>query len=276
MLYLKKAFCLLLCLACVTLAACTPAGTNSANRTVTENDIYKIYVEDGQWYMDVKEEKIHTGVGYDPLRNMIIFKSPAEMKSDLLTGQFTEIERNQIKNMGSGKMVDLDTLFSLVYPEDLKGYEVAWYGGWYEFNIKNKASQVICRVVPLSQEEAASRQKRYENWIEAYLVGKFSYDYEDIRVETEPERNATIYYYTTRFMGYEVKDCIYKIEDGDRIIVVFESYYLNGNGDASLPTHFECCYIDDDQCFFLTSPGGYEMPSVEWLTAFDLVPYVEE
>ena len=285
MLYLKKVCCLLLCLACVTLAACTPAvniGANNANSrpdgTVTENDIYKIYIEDGQWYMDVKEEmEPEKGGFFDGPPPVVVFTSLAEMKSDLLTGQFTDEEWEEIKELGSGELVNLDTLLTSVYPNTLDSYTIEWDRRGYAFRLVDADSETECQLFEVTTDTATDKTVTYHNWLE-HLVSVYSYlERETVRVETEAERNATSYYWTV-WDGEEVKDCVYTIEQNDRTFYVHERYSLSGSAipSADVPQSITMYCISDNQCYKLVVRRLAERPSVEWLTAFDLVPYVEE
>jgi len=286
MMQFKKVCCLWLCVVCVTLAACAPAdmlstsGTDAEqDRVVTEDERYKIYVEDGQYYLEFKISEDERSVylnAIDPQFRDVEFDSLAEMKNDIMTGQFSPRERDHIMTFDPGLIVNPNALLSPVYPENLGDYKVLWNGDWYGFVIEGTDGQGEVNFNLYPHESAARSAELYENWLESYLVEREGYSYEEIRVETESERNATVYYYTTKRNNLEHKDCIYRIDDGDREIYVREKYRKEPGDTTFGLEYLDCYYMSDNQCMTMWTYSITERPSVEWLTSFDLVPYVEE
>ena len=285
----KKVCCLLLCAVCVALAACAPAGnvgTNNAtprqDGTVVENDRYKVYVEDGQWYMEVKELDLPPELISDPYTRTVEFKSVEEMKSDILTVHFTEKEWGEISayvRVKSEKerkieISNIDELFAPVYPDPYNSYTVEWFFTYYTFHIKEKFTKNGSSLSVRSMTFFENITERFDNWPE-YIVSTHKLENDNIRIETEEERNATAYYFTTN-SGIEYMDRLYTVEQDGRIFYIREQYRGDESTALSLETPKRIdvySVINNNYCYHLITSGRH---SVEWLTSFGVVPYVEE
>lgn len=278
MLHLKKVCCLLLCLVCLALTAC-----NSTD-VLVENEKYKLYTKDGTFYMSIKEvdvEETPEDLFINRAFRSVSFASVAEMKSDILTGNFTEEEWREIswwvKEPMEFEIMDLNALLepvypdsSIVYPSEIK-CKVAWSRfARYSFSIYEVYGNLTCSLSPSTRETNETWADRYLNWKD-YLVEEYSsVEADDVRVEQEAERNATVYY------REEYKDCIYTIEKDGRLFYVHEEYRLISGTTPGVfkdtPTT-TTVYGEYNGQYYKLKVNSRERPSIELLTSFGLVPY---
>jgi len=275
----KKVCCLLLCVVCVALAACSPS-----EQTVVENDRYKIYTKDGAYYFLFKDSDKSSAGQTDGAVKIpsVTFKTLAEMKNDILTCSFTESEWGEINRFAEWhpefEICNLNALHAPIYPAPLDGYTVEWFFAFHRFLITDTDSQVLCHLEERPQEIIEMWAERLNNWTDYRVSQGYVDTHEDIRVEVETERNATSYYWPGGTCD-EIKDCIYTIEKDNQVFYIREQYYLYSNNrepSAEIPRAIFLYCEGGNQSYCLSIYNPTERPSVEWLTSFGVVPYVEE
>lgn len=260
---LKKIICSLLCLLCLPLSACAPT-----EEIVAENDVYRILIKDGEFYMEMKNTDNPDSDGEAEAPPVIVFESLAEMKNDILTGQFTELEWREIERFRGGKIVNLDTLLKPIYPNSLNGYSVQWYGEIYSFRLKGPGAYQYS-FYPMTEED----------FNEAFNLRHERYLENAERVEIDPQTNGKIYI-NEMFNGDIWKNHLYTKEIDGRIFYIDELYVLDIDYMETFKEVPSNLYI-----YAPDSAGHYyglhistldEIPSDEWLANFGFAPYVED
>ena len=264
----KKVFCLVICLTCILLTACT-----SAENVVVENDKYKILIEHGQYYLELKETKSdYDGFGVVCEAPPVVkFKSVAEMKSDIISGEFTIEEWREIKRFGSGKMVNLDTLFTPIYPDSLADYTVWWEGSGYGFDLADDHTEMECKFFMRSKEHYDSSIRACEKYYQSVCD----------REETDLETNARIYtVLPVTEDGTITKFRVYSKKIEGRMFFVEETHFLDSNCSEDfeeVPSSIKIHASDSEGHYYslyIYDPADFL--SDEWLARFGFVPYVED
>ena len=178
----------------------------------------------------------------------------------------------------SREICDINQLFEPIYPESFDTYTVKWMFTFYEFHMEDTKSGINVEVRNLRQEVFERLIAEMQNWPETLVLYAYVDTTEDVRTEREAERNAMVYYWDTR-SGKEKKECIYTIEKDGQIFYVYEQYSLSeGDGEfsAEVPQEVSVYGEYNGQYYSVDGSGFTERPSIEWLTSFGMVPYVED
>lgn len=246
----------------------------------SESMPYDILVEDETWYLVMKGKYAQDPSDYgswELFEECVEFKSMAEMKNDLETGNFTEEELEMISgyitdSKGRLPICDLTALIEPTYPSDFVYQTITWTGRSYTFSLDVNESIVRGDLY------ADFQFKNQRDW--KYSVDFYS-NYEEqedsiLKVTTEPERNAKVYYFTM-FGDRGKKNVYYTIETGSKQLYIWEEYdeMYSINRDPSVPWKILIYGKQDETYFYVSMRDFKERPTVEWLSEFGVKHYVD-
>lgn len=278
-------------LAVVLLTGCAAASVEQApsvEQTPSQpvDKPYELIVENGDNYLllddslpeygsrDDYDYPYHALINYAPAG--IFFSTVEEMKSDILSGNFTSRdELSALEGMDINddlKVRIFNHIYSPVMPEDASIDKVLWQGETYRFIVATPLDDVKFEVI--SKEEYDKAISRLDNMYD---------DDEDIIMldETvEEDRNATVrtfaYREGTTQEGDKLTKKIYTLNEGEKSLLVCESYQTEKDQDTEL-TGISVRGVENGVYFQVTmswdpQPLSVEQrPSVEWLSAWGVI-----
>ena len=168
---------------------------------------------------------------------------------------------------GTIEICNLENLYECVMPSGMKLKNVVWRGDSYYFNF---TSETVWGAIYCCDEDAVQTEMVYKDFLSNPLVTI-------TKQEVIEERAAEVYYYTTSVA--ELKAICYEIHEGEKHMLVQETYVLGGDCDleksSTVPLRIQFWGTDNSGWFYGGLHGLTERPSVEWLSQFGLKDYVE-
>lgn len=273
-------------LAAVLLTGCTAASVEQTPSQPVEDKPYELIVENGDNYLLLDDSLPEYGSreDYDYPYHAYIYYAPAgiefstveEMKSDILSGNFTSIdERKALEGFDENddlKVRIFNHIYSPVMPEDTSIDKVIWLGETYHFIMATPLENV--RFYILSKEE-------YDEAISG-LDNMYDDDEDIIMLEetVEEDRDATVrtfaYREGTTQEGDKLTKKIYTLNEGEKSLLVCESYQTEKDEDTEL-TSVTVWGVENGVYFRVymswhAQPLSAEQrPSVEWLSAWGVI-----
>ena len=207
----------------------------------------------------------------------VFFNSMKEMKDAIANVDFTEEQleefakrlRKQDQREGKLHFLNIDNLYEPIYPSDLK-LTVKCMGRSYQWILTNSTGSKHISMSPHMGQYRSERET-----VEAYI--KSLEDEEILSVTNISDRNSTAIEYIDGH-GNNVKSIYYKIETGEKNLIVLETVYLNEISEDNK------IYFKDKIQIYGEQSGNYfsfsifktdERPSVEWLSQFGIKEYVD-
>lgn len=263
-----------LCIVVVLLCSC-------ATPTLVEHENYKIYKEDGKWYLEEfpdnsSKTQEKTGSTENSSNECMAIVAPkfntlSEMREAIIGGtlsksQITALRACTGNENDSLEIYDPYKMKNLATPEDIKYDYVYLEGDYYSFQFSGE--NIIGYIVCCDKEEY---EKTYQN---KYGITKK----QSIISETVvSERNARVVHSETG--AGEFNDVFYTIttKRGDTLYVK-EQYALsyfdetrNDEVSETIPQNIRLFGNNGSNYYFGWFKGFEERPSVEWLQSFGLV-----
>lgn len=256
-------------------------------------DHYNVVVKNGNYAIcdvDVPQSEPSSSLDDIQVRMLadmyVYFDSISEMKSDILSGTFSDDELRAIGRMrrdssGTITIPDLSELYEPTFPSTFKGYRVRWSGDEYifsmltdddidydieQYSIKNNKMIEFyraCATMRLCTED------HYRSTLDYFI------DYEQKKqcritdIVYDPERAATEYY----LVQPVCKVVIYEIQTPNKTLHIKETY---SNMNSDTPNNIEFCGIEDGVCFtgqIKHVNSWMERPSIEWLSGFGITKH---
>ena len=271
---------IIFCLICswlLTLCACGQPNSDilSEDGIYSENESYKMYIEDGKWYIEFPET---SAVSKDSANmsgtiSYPVFDSAADMKQMLSSKEMPDSMVQKLKAVcvADGRkrleLCDPNKICELTTPEGVLYERVSLYGASYSFRFgKYDLGYVNC----VDEESYDKRfEKMYLNAIgEDYTV------YSDAIVE---DRNARVVHASNS--NCELKKIFYKITVEELEICVVETYVFKffsnlvlEKTSETVPLRIDFFGYDGENHWYGWFTGFEERPSVEWLSSFRLTP----
>ena len=279
--WVALAACVTLCL-CGTLVAYLFADTYNNAPIITdgiysENESYKMYIEDGKWYIELKEKMfddvISTNDFYISVVARPFYDSAADMKKVLTSKElpdsfikmckawFVADGRKRIEIGNPNKICELKTPEGLRY--DAVGVDVTCYG--FHFN-KGETTGTIY----------TGNKESYDKSFEKEYVNFPSNGNKVTGETTTEERNARVV--LTSNAVTDQKHVFYKITAGESEIYVIEQYILkyhdvrDKDTSDTVPRKIYLYGNNGTDYWFGWFIDFEERPSVEWLSSFGLEP----
>ena len=245
----------------------------------SENESYKMYIEDGKWYIELKEEVFDSVISTNDFYISVVarpfYDSAADMKKVLTSkelpdgfiktckGWFVEDGRKRLEIGDPNKICELKTPEGLTY--DAVGVDVTCYG--FHFN-KGETTGTIY----------TGNKESYDRSFEKEYVSFPSNGNMVTSETTTEERNARIVFSSNSVT--DQKHIFYKITAGESEIYVIEQYILkyydvdDEDEDTSdtVPSKIYLYGNDGANYWFGWFRGVKERPTVEWLSSFGLEP----
>lgn len=263
-----------LCLVVALLCSC-------ATPTLVEHENYKIYKEDGKWYLELPPDKyeqywndwqeeytsedayIHYAAPIPPM-----FNTFSEMQEKIVSGDIP-FERlaalwEMIKDNDVLETLNPYDLQNVKAPKELECTSILWYGDRYGFSFTGK--EISGNVHYCTKEIYEEKyDAEMENWEQSWFT-----IISDTKVR---KRNARVVCYTTG--SAELKSVFYTVKSKyGETLHIKEEYTLsssNGTGTDTIPTSIEIFGEGRNTYFYSRFRGFQERPSVEWLQSFGLV-----
>ena len=255
---MKKMICLLI-IAVLFISGCSSSG-------------YQLLNKDGNYYI-LLDSQTESGSDMELFaRPTITFSSFKEMRSDILTGNFTNAELQQLSlfqkdDSGAVRICNIDKLYEPTYPSDFDTLSIKWHGYYYNYELFGNS-------FPNGLNMDLIPEKRYtinEDPI-AYYSNNLTNGASITSVTKTSDRNATIIEYTTPD-NRPIQVVWYRIETDSKTILVYETYDPSKATDSLL--HVELYGAQAGQYFEFFYLNPPERPSLEWLSQFGIREYVE-
>jgi len=245
------------------------AGCSSAN--------YKLIERNGNYYIRLSNVPADSPLSSDvsgtlEIRPAVIFHSIKEMKNDILTGNFTDKELQQIANFnknaaGNILVCDVNKLYEPMLPSDFTSLKVTWWGSSYEFLLSGSSIAPTSTFFTfISSNEYANREDpvTFMQTLDTGIVIE--------SITPISERNATVVEYQVS-ASHSIRLVSYKILTPVKTLVIYEYYLYNGN--EYVFNNLEIWGKQANQCFHIGMYSPTERPSIEWLSQFGIREYVE-
>lgn len=245
----------------------------------TKDSGYRLIERDGKLYIyfeNTDTDGSQNGASVSVESLALPFGSFAEMRSDILNGDFSEDELLHIKGNirtcyrkeGELPVCNLDALYQLEFPEGLPEPTIMWTGPDYWQDIESDYAFVTAYH---SSGYNISREKEYV--MIDYLLNNENIVVTD--VQEEADRNAKVCYYENR--RGENKSVFYEIEKNNKTYYVCENFYLwDDDYVEGVPRTIRIYFEEGDYAGYIYVTHLVERPSVEWLTSFDFYEYTGE
>lgn len=272
---MKHRFVVVICLVLSLLCGCGQSGQPS-KEIYSENELYKMYKEDGKWYIEFLQPADGEDSNAPSNNNIAItypqFDSAIDLANMLKSGNIPD---EYIRVLRSGKsnnvleISDPNKICDLKMPNSLEYKYVSWHGDAYHFEIEKEDFIGYIDCYDVIQDQYTRKFEEYQNFPnENHTVTS------DITVE---DRNARIVYSYTSTC--EQKNILYKITAGKSEIYVRETYVIQNLDDEltfivsdTIPYTINVWGSDETHYWHGWFMGFKERPSVEWLSSFRLVP----
>lgn len=201
---------------------------------------YRLVNEDGMYYAVIQDSgEESTYMGCEPLPE-IYFDSIEEMKSDFLSGNFTDEELDKLAKIskschrGRIPLGDLDSLPEMTYPDFFTLSRVSIYPSGYDYHLLSDQSlSETCFTIILENHYDSYIKTYHEEFeiLESYdpAPNRFDYYYDQ-------DRDAHVFTYEKKLNDgnfHYIKAVLYSFTEGDRTYHVRESYY---DGQFDVPT----------------------------------------
>ena len=246
------------------------------------NDYYKIFREDGRFYLQLTKygASFYTGDDGDLLSSGETprFASVAEIKERMIAGDFTEEEIIQITYYGPGKLIkdcmDFDNLYDAVLPLDTHFRCVMWPGGNY-YKLYFASYDDLSGYITSMDSSEFLHYDEYVN--KEYYESNIYFTYIFRKSERLSDRNATAYYYSQEVpRGFnDFVDLWYEVTDQSKTLYVQECYELSEYQRNGIPNEINVLGKDGEYFYKIVIEETKKRPTEDWLLSFGLKSYVE-
>ena len=282
---MKLKFAIALCLIVSLLCACGQPNSDIPieDGVYSENESYKMYIEDGKWYIeffepsDAENNSSKEMSGYSEVSPPSpVFDSAADMKEMLTREELPDSLVQQLKATLVGRkrleLCDPNKICELTTPEDFAydvvGIDVRAYS--YRFHKQDSIGVIY-----------STNKEVYDEAFETEYLNFANENYTITSETTTEDRNARVVYSSTPATNQ--KHILYKITAGESEIYVVEQYVLRRLDDGgtgtrfsivsdTIPKRIDIFANDGTNYWYGWFMGFEERPSVEWLSSFRLVP----
>ena len=234
---------------------------------------YVLEYENDKCYMSFKGERkveekddllIHRflGINFDSLeqlKNTIINNKFTDRQLDIIRRDFVDKDTKKIQICNPNK------LFQVVYPEKFEVTKFIWKGLTYAWILDNEESSLSMSYITKEGFDSLYKQEISE-------IGELA---TITKTEKIDDRNSTVSYYTT--VAGEFKRVCYKLEQGEKILYVAETYYLKGytdyiknNVSLDVPKYITILGEQKNEYFRVFLSKLEQRPSEEYLLEFGL------
>ena len=198
----------------------------------------------------------------------ITFHSIEEMKSDILTGNFTEDELKEISRFdrnSSGNIVicNISKLYEPILPNDINEYTISWSGNSYRFNPKSASMAIYHRAI--SKEKYDTEVAR----ISDYIINHADH----IVSETTSESSRSVTCIEHIRNDRTIQKTFTTLIADNKTVHIEEFYHLETS--ESTPEYIHVYGLNNGQYFSVYLARMSTRPSVEWLSQFGIREYVE-
>ncbi len=265
---------IIVCLLIITLSGCKTSETlNSQNVLDSQSQLYEIDFEDGIQYLRFSEQVIDlwgNSASSQIKSTYPHFVSAEDMRQRIKSKQIPLEEMASIfyskNNANKVKIINLDNISDLKYPNDLQVEKIIWYGDFYTFQLSTGNCKGYIDVLEDSTYEEIF-YKKYTHFINDNQT--------IISEEQVAERDANVIVYTNHTGTY--KSVSYQLQSGSKTIFVRETYTLDYNLEIdsvlisdNIPTSIDILG-EDSVCSFYGWFSGFESrPTTDWLLSFGL------
>jgi len=244
---------------------------------------YHYYEQDGQYYIRLDDEfndQTMPDAGGYVIPVEIKFATFDEMIQDITTGNFSEWELKGLawnawivtydpieKTHSDLPVCDLTTLWEPIVPDGYQWENILWIGPEYSFLIVR--SDICIRVLPGD----CQMERIAESMWEMIFFDGYSDGSPTTSIETEEDRNATVYYSDLK-SGTKRKDVIYSFSNGTHTTYVREMYNLETS--TSVPCFMDVLVAsesDESEWMYFDMYNLTERPSMQWLAALGMKKY---
>ena len=243
------------------------------NQSVNYSNEYVLEYEGDKCYMSFLGERNDEEIDLLECRvfGITTFKSLEELKDTIINNKFTDSQLNIIRR----DFVDKDTkkiqicnpnkLFQAVYPKKFEVTKFIWKGLTYAWILDSEESSLSMGYITKEGFDSLYKQEISE-------IGELA---TVTKTEKIDDRNSTVSYYTT--VAGEFKRVCYKLEQGEKILYVAETYYLKGytdyiknNVSLDVPKYITILGEQNNEYFRVYFSGEEQRPSIDYLLEFGL------
>lgn len=274
---MKLKFAIALCLIVSLLCACGQPNSDIPieDGVYSENESYKMYIEDGKWYIEFFEpsdaennSSKETSLEVSP--SPPVFDSAADMKEMLTREELPDSLVQQLKAMLDGrkrlelsdpnKICELRTPKGVTYNKVILGVN----GYYFRFRKGDFFGVVYCS------------KASYDWYFEKNYLKAVGEDYAVHSDTTTEDRSARVVHSSNA--NCEQKKIFYTISSEKSEIIVVETYVhefffdVDEKVSETVPYSIELWGSDGTNYWYGCFYGFEERPSVEWLSSFRLVP----
>ena len=236
---------------------------------------YVLKVENGQYLMEFTEK----APSFSGSQTIFWpeFSSVEEMKNAIETGDFSDLEMEALRmfakknESGDVLVCDLDNILEPLVPTGFLLEHITWHGLDYTFYYTEVDGRIAIQLHN-SERNKKMFEEEYINFLNNPNVTLTASD-------TEPERNATIYYYETYIA--KLKEIQYVIQTEDKTYYIDEFYMVSrkdgrDHSDYSdtVPQYVQVWGTDKGIEFYAMIDID-ERPSMEFLSQIGIRKYVE-
>lgn len=250
----------------------------------TLNDIcavndYYIIMRDGDGYKLLLTEHGRTFDSGSAFFGPLAFSSVQQMKSKILTGEFTQQEASYLKRLDPGGSlykycIDFDDLYEAVLPQGVRQTQIAWSGKFYNFYFSHSYSDSVGYINPID----GSSFRHYREYVnESYYKDQ---DEDNVYLGSSQisDRNATAHYFSRKSYApvstTNYVDLWYELTDGEKTLYVQECFKLSKH-NRYVPYKINILGKQGDAYYHIYLGSLKSRPTEDWLLSFGLKPYVE-
>lgn len=266
---LGKTVCLILCFVMLMLAGCS-----DPYKTIATNDGYKLVTDGENTYLRFnkkQQQELEHNISLSQSVDWPHYSSLGEMKQAILRGDFTENVKAHLyakakKNeKGDARICSIDQLYEPLLPAGASIRYIEYDGGYW-FKIDCDRLRINLYTCLDEDDYNSNFEYHYTRCIEKNVTGTYEETYQGVPVTVYKGKSGLTY------------KC-YDLSTETRSLLVIERY----TGDARADS------IPGEVRFLGKMNGAYyhgyifkaesitlgRRPSIEWLQAFGLTPYVE-
>ena len=240
---------------------------------------YTLKVENGQYFMEFAEK----APSFSGSQSIFWpeFSSVKEMKNAIMTGRFSGLEMEALRTYaeknekGDVLICDVDNISEPVLPAEFSLDRIVWRGLNYTFYYYTENDGSIYIRLHNPERDKELFDEYYTSFLERWSVSFTAKD-------TEPERNATVYYFESSTT--KQKQIQYVIQSDNKTYYVNE-YYAIGRKDGYISTsssdysdtvpQYVQVWGTDKGVEFYAMIDIDERPSMEFLSQIGIRKYVE-
>ena len=203
-------------------------------------------------------------------RSELYFSSLEEMKSKILTGDFTKGELGVISHMnmddeGEMELFNLDNMYEPVMPEETP-YKVRWFG-------RNYSIHFVSGHFSWGEDGEGCLERITKEQFDRGVDNLYDFpQIYDVRETPLQDRDGTCYEYERELFLGSVQVMIYRLTTDEKTMVVKEVYKIK---DAEKELEQVRFYGEENGQYFYGRLHELKEPTDEWLLSFGIGPYTE-